>query len=190
MFRVNDTALAKIRLFSKEADNNFYDCVTAYAGTGEDIQLKNKLKQALADIERWLKAIDKEREKPFEKDRIEYLRKAKIEAKLSIKELWLRDKVLWIWDAQESCRSYMYYDKDIAKKIKDYQKKNILSDPEHKYHVERNKGAIELAKQIMGELSLVKLKKLLTPREYEWFLPLYVEFKHAGGFTIIRDNSR
>jgi ATP-dependent helicase/nuclease subunit A len=53
IFRVSDTALAKIRLFSKKTDSSFYDCVTAYAKNGQDKQLSQKLQQALADIERW-----------------------------------------------------------------------------------------------------------------------------------------
>ncbi len=53
VFRVKDTDLAKIRLFSKDHDKNFYDCVTAYAKDGDDKQLSEKLRQALMDIERW-----------------------------------------------------------------------------------------------------------------------------------------
>jgi len=53
IFRASDTALAKIRLFSKEADSSFYDCVTAYARAGQDAQLRDKLHRAIADIETW-----------------------------------------------------------------------------------------------------------------------------------------
>jgi ATP-dependent helicase/nuclease subunit A len=53
VFAVCDTDLAKIRLFNKDQDKNFFDCLTAYAKDGDDRQLSEKLCQALADIERW-----------------------------------------------------------------------------------------------------------------------------------------
>jgi ATP-dependent helicase/nuclease subunit A len=53
VFRITDTDLAKIRLFSKEQDRNFYGCVTAYGKDGDDKQLSEKLRNALADIEQW-----------------------------------------------------------------------------------------------------------------------------------------
>jgi ATP-dependent helicase/nuclease subunit A len=53
IFRITDTDLAKIRLFSKDQEKNFYDCVTAYAKDGDDKQLSEKLRYALADIEQW-----------------------------------------------------------------------------------------------------------------------------------------
>jgi ATP-dependent helicase/nuclease subunit A len=53
IFKVSDTELAKIRLFGEEQDGSFYDCVAAYAKDGQDEQLGEKLRRALADIERW-----------------------------------------------------------------------------------------------------------------------------------------
>ncbi|MFA5783436.1 MAG: UvrD-helicase domain-containing protein, partial [Phycisphaerae bacterium] len=53
VFRLSDTELTKIRLFSKDADINYYDCVTAYAKAGDDADLRNKLDKALTDIESW-----------------------------------------------------------------------------------------------------------------------------------------
>jgi len=53
VFRISDTGLAEIRLFNKDQDKNFYDCVTAYAKDGDNKQLSEELQQALMDIERW-----------------------------------------------------------------------------------------------------------------------------------------
>lgn len=53
IFRFTDTELAKIRLFSKDDDINYYDCLTAYAKAGDDLVLKNKLSSVMADIESW-----------------------------------------------------------------------------------------------------------------------------------------
>ena len=53
VFKISDTELARIRLFDKEADKSFYDCVVGYAKNRKNKQLSEKLKRALADIERW-----------------------------------------------------------------------------------------------------------------------------------------
>ena len=53
IFKISDTALAKIRLFGSEQRCAYYDCVAAYAKNGDDKQLRAKLEGALADIEKW-----------------------------------------------------------------------------------------------------------------------------------------
>ncbi|MGD8787065.1 MAG: UvrD-helicase domain-containing protein, partial [Phycisphaerales bacterium] len=54
-FKINDTELARIKIFSKENPQckNYYDCVLQYCNTGNDERLAAKLKGVLAQIEQW-----------------------------------------------------------------------------------------------------------------------------------------
>jgi ATP-dependent helicase/nuclease subunit A len=54
-FKINDTELARIKIFSKENPQckNYYDCVLQYCNTGDDERLTSKLKGVLAQIEQW-----------------------------------------------------------------------------------------------------------------------------------------
>ncbi|MBN1795649.1 MAG: helicase-exonuclease AddAB subunit AddA [Sedimentisphaerales bacterium] len=51
-FKISDSRLAKIRLFGDE-NKNFYDCICAYAESGQDKELSSLLRQVLDDIESW-----------------------------------------------------------------------------------------------------------------------------------------
>ncbi|MGA1979724.1 MAG: helicase-exonuclease AddAB subunit AddA [Sedimentisphaerales bacterium] len=54
-FKVSDTELAKIKVYSKtdERYKNFYDCVVSYSESGSDAGLAEKLRKVLEQIEGW-----------------------------------------------------------------------------------------------------------------------------------------
>jgi ATP-dependent helicase/nuclease subunit A len=54
-FKVSDTELAKIKIYSRESQQrrNYYDCVLRYCGDGTDAKLAAKLKGIIAQIEQW-----------------------------------------------------------------------------------------------------------------------------------------
>jgi len=54
-FKISDTELAKIKLYSakSEKDTNFYNCVARYCENGQDVKLGDRLKEILAQIEDW-----------------------------------------------------------------------------------------------------------------------------------------
>ena len=131
--------------------------------------------QTMADIERWLKGIDKEREKPFEKARIEYLRTAKLEVKLTPTEICLRENMLAAWDMHESRAVPSYNDPDKC------------PDP---YMREGIKKGMALMEDITKRVDLKRIKEILTPTEYRRFLPVYDEFKKTGKYTISNPHVR
>ncbi len=54
-FKVSDTELAKIKVYSEadEQGKNFCECVLEYSACGTDVKLAEKLKKVLEQIERW-----------------------------------------------------------------------------------------------------------------------------------------
>ncbi len=54
-FGISDTELAKIRLYGKDKPErvNYHACAAGYAENGPDDRLKDKLKQAFAQLEQW-----------------------------------------------------------------------------------------------------------------------------------------
>ncbi len=129
----------------------------------------------MQDIERWLKFLDKERGKPFEKDRAEYLKKAKLEAKLSFKEIRFREEILLAWNMHGNIYTDEWNDPKTCK---------------YPELIPNIRKGLALMKHITEKASLKEIKKLLTHKEYEWFLPAYNEFKKKGKFTISNPNLR
>ena len=104
-----------------------------------------------------------------------WLSAAKLHASLAPEDRELREKAVAAIDMHETRVVEAY------------------NDPEKCPHPEMS-GDIRKVISILGELTkkanLSKIKKLLTPYEYEEFIPIYVEFKKTGKFTIINPHVR
>jgi len=104
------------------------------------------------------------------------LREIEEESKLTDEELRLKKAALWLSDVHEN-----------RVVIKAYNDPNKCPDP---FMSNQIRNATSLMKEIASKPNLLKIKKLIKPREYSNFLSAYDEFKRTGKFTVENPNVR
>lgn len=95
--------------------------------------------------------------------------KAKIMAALTPEDIELRDKIKIA--RLNHCHETGAGIRDIEQCTDEALRRNLIR-------------FTSLIKEIADKTNLAKLKKILTPWEYECFLPIYADFKKTGKFEI------